>query len=120
MSRVLLVEDDPWQAEQIVKQLEAAGHTAAHADDALAAIDALEAQLPDLIVLDMFLPGPSGVTLLHELQSHSDSAALPIIAYSAHLTYRTEQLAPYGVVAVLDKTIMTPGELVSLVEEYAP
>lgn len=110
MKRILVVEDDSWQAEYIARQLERAGYRVQVAAHALQAIEVIDQQLPDIIILDMFLPGANGVTLLHEIRSHADLAHIPVIVCSAEQV-SAKQLKPYGVVEVLDKTIMTNADL---------
>jgi CheY-like chemotaxis protein len=115
MSRgqVLVVDDDPWQRAHMVRQLTRLGYQPREAADAFEALDLLdEPPLPAAIVLDMLLPGPNGMTFLHEIRSHTDSADIPIIICSASVqNMDLGDLQPYGVVALLDKTTMLPGEL---------
>ena len=76
MKRVLIVDDDRWFAELLAKQLRGISidvQIVAHALEAMAAIDE---HPPAVIILDIFMPGPNGLVLLQELQSHSDLAQL--------------------------------------------
>ncbi len=115
---ILLIEDDPWFAEQQLRTLAEAGFSAKHASDGLAGIEMLDDELPDALVLDIFLPGPNALVLLHEIQSYSDLAKLPIIICSGSASdVPLKSLAPYGVVSVLDKETMQPGELVGAVRK---
>jgi CheY-like chemotaxis protein len=115
---ILVVEDDEWLAEQHVRTLHGAGFQAAHVPHALAAINSVDTKRPSAIVLDVFLAGPNAFTLLHELQSHSDLAAIPVIlcTNSADDIAR-EDLEAYGVQQVLDKTTMKPTDLVAAVKK---
>jgi CheY-like chemotaxis protein len=118
---VLIVEDDEWLAEQHARTLGAAGIRADFVPHALAAIDAIDQQLPDALVLDVLLAGPNAFTLLHELQSHADLASIPVIL----CTNSADQLADedikaYGVQRVLDKAIMLPGDLVAAIKKVLP
>jgi CheY-like chemotaxis protein len=118
---VLVVEDDEWQAEQYVRTLGNAGLRVEVAPHALAAIDALDNAVPDVIVLDVLLPGPNAITFLHELRSHADLAGIPVIL----CTNSADQLAGedvevYGVQRVLDKGTMLPGDLVAAVKKVLP
>ncbi len=110
MTQVLVVEDDAWQAEHMTRQLSQAGFSTTVAAHALEAIDHIDATPPEIIVLDMFLPGANGMTLLHELHSHADLAKIPIIVCSTE-SFELRDLRPYGVVAVLDKTTMKNDEI---------
>lgn len=99
MTTVLVVEDDSWQAEHLARQLEQAGYRVMVAAHALEAIDQIDSLPPDVIVLDMFLPGANGMALLHEIRSYADLAAIPVLVCSTE-QLALHQLKPYGVTAV--------------------
>lgn len=118
---VLIVEDDEWLAQQHQRMLEAAGIRSNYVAHALAAIDAIDAARPDVLVLDVLLAGPNAFTLLHELQSHSDLAGIPVIfCTNSADDLSSEDVAVYGVRAILDKTTMLPGDLVASVKKVLP
>ena len=115
---ILIVEDDEWLAQQYVRTLEAAGFTAEYVNHSLAAMDVIDIKRPDVLLLDVLLPGGTIFTLLHELRSHTDLAAIPIIL----CTNSAEQLAQedvraYGVAKLLDKATMKPEEMVAAVRK---
>jgi DNA-binding response OmpR family regulator len=113
---VLVVEDDEWLAEQHVRTLEAAGIRAHYILDALAAMDELDVKRPDVLVLDVLLPGPNAFTLLHEVRSHNDLLSMPVVLCTNSADrLRQEDVMAYGVVWVLDKTTMYPNDLVAAV-----
>ena len=92
-----------------------------YAADVLASMAALDEALPAVIILDMFMPGGNGLVLLHELQSYSDTARIPIIICSNNASDMTlADLAPYGVVALLDKTTMRPSDMTNVLGRYIP
>lgn len=114
---VLVVEDDEWLAEQHVRTLRTAGFRAEYVVHAIAAIDTIDTKLPDVLVIDVFLAGPNAFTLLHELQSHPDLAAVPVIlCTNTAEDIAEEDVAAYGVRQVLDKTTMRPEDLVAAVK----
>jgi len=83
MSSVLVVEDESAIAELIAINLRHAGFEvtlAETADQALAAVDAV---LPDLILLDWMLPGQSGVALARRWRADARTKELPIIMLTA-------------------------------------
>jgi two-component system phosphate regulon response regulator PhoB len=83
MSTVLVIEDESAIAELIAINLRHAGFEvtlAATADQAQAAVDAV---LPDLVLLDWMLPGQSGVTLARQWRSQTRTKELPIIMLTA-------------------------------------
>lgn len=111
MTRVLLIEDDVWQADVMAGRLLRASFEVDIAPDALEAFECIDSNTPDCIVLDMMLPGPNGITFLHELRSHADIAALPVIVCTTK-DISVDTLRPYGISAVLDKSTMQPDDLV--------
>jgi CheY-like chemotaxis protein len=118
---ILIVEDDQWQAEQHVRVLEAAGYRAEVAPFGAAAMDVIDQRVPDVLLVDVLLPGGTIFTLLHELRSHVDLASIPVII----CTNSAEQLAEedlllYGVTGVLDKASMLPEDVVVLVKKALP
>lgn len=119
--RVLLVEDDQWLGEQFAHVLQKAGFETVHVLNGVAGMDAIDIKRPDAIVLDMFMPGPNGLVLLHELQSHSDLSAIPVILCSnSSADIGDQELHNYGVRVVLDKTTMESADLVSAVRKVLP
>lgn len=114
---VLIVEDDDWLADQYVRTLQTSGIRATAVQHALAAMDSIDAAPPDVLVLDVLLPGPNAFTLLHELRSHTDLAAIPVIL----CTNSADQIADedakvYGIRDVLDKSMIAPHELVAAIK----
>lgn len=119
MATVLIVEDDLLLAECYARWLRAARHTIQHVGDAQQAIDAIDTTPPDVILLDMLLPGANGIQLLHTLRSHTDLARIPVIVCSNALPGHMPDVHAYGVVAVLDKTTLTRERLQEAVHATA-
>lgn len=114
---VLIVEDDDWLAEQHGRTLGTAGYAVEFAPHALAAMDAVDNKRPDVIVLDLLLAGPNAFTLLHELQSHTDLAGIPVILCTNSADQiANEDIEAYGVRQVLDKATMHPDDVVAAVK----
>lgn len=116
---ILVVEDDEWLAQQHVRTLKIAGMRADYVIHALAAIDVIDSHpRPDVLLLDVFLPGPNAFTLLHELRSYTDLANLPVILCTNSADQLAqEDLGAYGIMRVLDKTTMHPDDLVAAVRK---
>jgi DNA-binding response OmpR family regulator len=83
-SRVLLVEDEADIRELIRYSFSHAGLVVEEARDGAEALDKLRVLVPDLIVLDLMLPGMHGLELCQRLRGHSDTAHLPILILSAN------------------------------------
>ena len=79
---VLVVDDEPTIAEVVSRYLERAGYSAATAADGLEAIRVAGERRPDLVVLDLMLPGIDGLEVLRRLRE-GDSARIPVILLTA-------------------------------------
>jgi len=113
MPYILVVEDDVWLAEQYVRLLRRAGFRVNYVTDALAAIDSLDSEAPQVIMLDVLLAGPNAFTLLHEIRSHADLASIPVILCTNSVDSMQDfDLASYGVVDLLNKATVTPNDLI--------
>jgi CheY-like chemotaxis protein len=118
---ILIVEDDEWLAEQYKRILSEAGIRTELVPHALAAIDSIDTHLPDVLVLDLLLAGPNAFTLLHELRSHADLAAIPVILCTTSADQIAEEdIAAYGVRQVLDKATMLPRDFVAAIKKVLP
>ncbi len=80
-STILVVDDEETFVHLVTTLLEAEGHRVVPADDGDAAIAAVERDEPDLIVLDLELPGMSGLEVLSRLRPR---VTVPIIVVSGH------------------------------------
>ena len=80
MTTVLVVDDEPIVREVVVRYLQREGYTTLEASDGERARIMLEAQKPDLVVLDVMLPGTDGLELCRWIRSRSE---LPVILLTA-------------------------------------
>lgn len=83
--------------------------------DGVAVMEQMETQVPDVLVLDILLTGPTGFALLNEMQSFEDLAGVPVVIVSS--VKIGEDLSEYGVVRAFDKGEMLPGELVEEIQK---
>lgn len=81
-ARILVVEDEPKLAALLRDYLRAAGHDVTCLDNGLEVVPAVRAQEPDLILLDLMLPGRDGLDVCQELRTFSD---VPIIMVTARV-----------------------------------
>src|SRR5687767_7879572 len=77
--RVMLVEDSPTQAIKLCATLEQAGYEVLWADSAQKAIEEIDKQPPDLILLDYYLPGMRGDELCRRLRMNIDTRNIPVL-----------------------------------------
>ena len=82
-STILVVEDEPAIQELISVNLSFAGHKVLRALDAEQAKVLINAELPDLILLDWMLPGSTGLNLARNLRSSERTRDIPIIMLTA-------------------------------------
>ena len=81
---VLVVEDHPLNRELVVDLLEAAGHTVRQAADGRGLLARVQAERPDLILLDLQLPGVDGFTLARQPTADPATRRIPLLAMSAY------------------------------------
>ncbi|MFD0375461.1 response regulator transcription factor [Streptomyces sp. NPDC127112] len=79
-ARVLVVDDDPTVAEVVTGYLRRAGHSVHHAADGPAALDSAARHEPDLVVLDLMLPGIDGLEVCRRLRAERP---VPVIMLTA-------------------------------------
>jgi DNA-binding response OmpR family regulator len=80
-SRVLVVDDDPTVSDVVRRYLEQEGHHVRLAADGSAGLAAVQAQCPDLVVLDVMMPGLSGIEVCQRLRRQAPG--LPIVMLTA-------------------------------------
>jgi len=81
--RILVADDDPDIRDLITFKLVQAGFTVQAVDDGSAALAAIEADPPDLAVLDVMMPGLSGIDVLRKIRDAGRTRGVPVILLSA-------------------------------------
>ncbi|MGH9668202.1 MAG: response regulator [Bryobacteraceae bacterium] len=116
--RILLVEDNAVNQRLVMRLLEKAGHSAAIAADGLEALDALEREAFDLVLMDVQMPGMNGFEATTILRQRERGAGrhTPVVALTAHAMQgdREECLA-----AGMDDYISKPIRAAELYERIA-
>jgi len=77
--RVLLVEDDRFLRRACEKSLQQQGFTVSTAPDGEEALRAIDADPPDIILLDLLMPKVSGFEVLKDIRSHEKTRSIPVI-----------------------------------------
>ena len=111
--RILLIEDDFDLAQLYRGVLRMAGFDAQHAADGWSALRAIDDERPDLVVVDMHLPGLRGDELLTELSTRPETRQIPAIV----VTGSDIDLAVAQAKQILRKPCPTD-RLLSVVERY--
>jgi len=84
MSRILLVEDNEISRDILSRRLRKSGYEVLLAEDGPGALAAAARETPDLILMDMNLPGIDGWEATRELRRRPALARIPVIALTAH------------------------------------
>jgi DNA-binding response OmpR family regulator len=80
---VLIVDDEPMARTLLRLMLVRAGFDVAEAENGFDALEKVEGKTPDLILLDVMMPGMDGFTVCQKVRARHDTAELPIIMLSA-------------------------------------
>jgi phosphate regulon transcriptional regulator PhoB len=83
MGKILIIEDEPDIAELVKYHLEKAGLVARMVADGKQALELIARDQPDLIVLDLMLPGVDGLELCRRLRASQATKGIPIIMLTA-------------------------------------
>jgi DNA-binding response OmpR family regulator len=86
MKRVLLVEDEANQRLLYKQELEEEGYEVDVAADGREALDHLEGNRPDIVVLDISMPGMDGIETLGKVLSRDNT--IPVILHTAYSSYK--------------------------------
>lgn len=106
--RILVVEDVPSQQKLLVKVLSKSGHSVATAESGQEAIELVEAELFDIVLMDVQMPGMSGLDAIRAIRMRelNTGTHVAIIAVTAHvLSGDAEQCYDAGADAYLPKPI---------------
>ncbi|MEJ6398488.1 response regulator transcription factor [Yoonia sp. 208BN28-4] len=91
--RVLLIEDEPNIIEAISFILSRDGWTVHIHEDGATAMDKVRATPPDMIILDVMLPGRSGFDILRDVRAEPDMTDLPVMMLTARGQTKDRELA---------------------------
>jgi CheY-like chemotaxis protein len=100
---ILLIEDSSFLRATIARALVRAGHAVVGVGDGRKALPAATTSLPEVILLDMMLPGLDGLGVMKELQDHPATAKIPIIVLSGLAQANESRLKKSGAAAYIEK-----------------
>lgn len=113
---VLLAEDDRDIRELVVTKLTAAGFRVIAVGDGTAALSELRSQLPDVALLDVMMPGISGLDIISKLRVEPVTAGIPVILMSAKSQeFDVQNGIAFGAADYIIKPF-SPRDLVSRIE----
>jgi adenylate cyclase len=79
---ILIVDDDPLNRRLLTKSLEGDGHRTTDVDNGFAALGVLEADRPDVVLLDIEMPGVDGIEVLERMKADPALRHVPVIMIS--------------------------------------
>jgi two-component system, cell cycle response regulator DivK len=107
-SSVLLVDDNQLNLELVTDVLEAAGYAVRQASSAEDALQAVREKRPDLILMDIGLPGMNGHAAVRALKADPTTREIPVVALTAYAMAGDEKLAAEsGFDAYITKPVQT-------------
>lgn len=80
---IFIVEDEQSIRELLKFNLQKEGYTVSEAENGLIAVNLITAQMPDLILLDLMLPGMDGLEICRHLKAQRKTAGIPVIMLTA-------------------------------------
>jgi two-component system, OmpR family, KDP operon response regulator KdpE len=82
-ARILVIDDEPDIVRLVAKVLSAHGHHVVSGRDAAAALDELDREPPDVLIVDAGLPGIDGIELVRRLKTNPATRHVPIMLMSS-------------------------------------
>jgi DNA-binding response OmpR family regulator len=117
MAKILIVEDDRFLRELIARKLKNEGYEVLEAVDGEEGLKKIKEEKPDLILLDLILPGIDGFEVLAKAKEDPNIAQIPVIILS-NLGQREEieRGLKLGAIDYLIKAHFTPGEIIEKIK----
>jgi two-component system cell cycle response regulator DivK len=84
MARILLVEDNEMNRDMLSRRLERRGYEVIVAVDGEEGVARAKADAPDIVIMDMSLPGIDGWEATRQLKAAEETRAIPVLALTAH------------------------------------
>ena len=117
--KILVIEDDPATSRLVDYSLRHEGYQVITSSNGLDGIRKAHSESPDLVILDVMLPGMDGFEICHRLRGEADTAKLPILMFSAKAQeidrdtgikvgaddYLTKPSAPADIVSRVEKLL---------------
>lgn len=116
-TKILIVEDDKFLRDLITQKLQKEGFTTFEAIDGEEGLKIAKGKLPDIILLDLILPGLDGFEVLRQVKSDSSTAQIPVIVLS-NLGQKEDmdRALSGGAEAFMVKAHFTPGEIIAKIK----
>lgn len=79
MARILIVDDSPTQTLSLAKILKKHGHEVITAKDGAEGVEVAKAELPDLVLMDVVMPGVNGFQATRQITKHFSTSHIPVV-----------------------------------------
>ena len=117
VAKILIVDDDQDLQRGLGVRLNASNYKVSFAMDAISAVSMARKEEPDLIILDIGLPGGDGFTVIQRLSSMANLASIPVIILTGRDSFGNEERAvTAGAKAFLQKPVDNEVLLASIEE----
>jgi putative two-component system response regulator len=117
-ARTILICEDEAALRELIRVSLGAGFGFIEAADGVEALELARREKPDVFVLDLMIPGLSGLDVLTQLRADEDGSTLPVVVISAWSDARDEAFAAGADRFVLKPFV--PDDLRAVVEELVP
>ena len=87
--KILIVDDEPYNVDYLEQELDGLNYDTISATNGQEALDKIQAEPPDLVLLDIMMPVMDGFTVLAALKSNPATRDLPVIVISANNDMRS-------------------------------
>ena len=101
---VLIVDDEPYMIRLLQHHVERAGYRMVKAVNGREALERVELEKPDLVIMDVMMPELNGLEVLNQIRKKAETADLPVIIMTANAQrFTKEEAETAGVSAFLTK-----------------
>lgn len=107
--KIMLVDDEPEILDLVAMRLVSFGYEVITAVDGENALQILEKNVPDLILLDVMMPGKNGYEVCNEIKTNEKTAQTPVILFTAKPEQKERLKSNYDFIAA-DDYILKPFE----------
>jgi len=91
--KILVADDEPNNLKMIESRLRAKGYAVLTAPDGNTSLDLARSERPDLVILDLEMPGKEGHEVCKALKAGQDTAQIPVILYTARVQQSDDALS---------------------------
>ncbi|MDI6739854.1 MAG: response regulator [Candidatus Edwardsbacteria bacterium] len=81
--KIMVVDDEPYIARVIKFKLEQEGYTVISANDGITGLNKIREEKPDLVLLDVMMPGMSGYEVCQKIKGDAELAGIPVVILTA-------------------------------------